>query len=70
MAEKTRNAGARTREAAEAARGSKTSGVAEVTLGRDTYTRNDEGATMVQIAPHSYLSAAHIAIASGHSRAA
>lgn len=36
----------------------------EGSLGSDTYSRSD-GATMVKIAPHSYLSAAHLAIASG-----
>jgi hypothetical protein len=66
MASKTqRAASARPNEATEAARGLETSSVAEVTLGLDTYTRTSDGATMVKIAPHSYLSAARLAIVSG-----
>jgi hypothetical protein len=36
--------------------------------GLDTYTRSTDGAVMVQIAPHSYLNAEHLAFASGRGR--
>jgi hypothetical protein len=38
--------------------------------GLKTYTRSSDGATMVEIAPHSFLNAEHLALGSGRSRAA
>jgi hypothetical protein len=36
--------------------------------GLKTYTRSTDGATMVEIAPHCYLSAELLALASGRGR--
>jgi hypothetical protein len=36
--------------------------------GLDPYTRSTDGATMVQIAPHCYLNAELLALASGRGR--
>ena len=37
----------------------------EKRLGLQTYTRSTDGATMVEIAPHSYLNAELLALAHG-----
>jgi hypothetical protein len=37
--------------------------------GLKTYTRSSDGATMVEIAPHSFLNAEYLVLASGRSRA-
>ena len=36
--------------------------------GLETYTRSSDGATMVGIAPHSFLDVEHLALASGRGR--
>ena len=70
MASKThRAAAASAKQAGTAEQVSQLSSETEVSLGLDTYTRTSDGATMVQIAPHSYLSAAHLALTSGRGRA-
>jgi hypothetical protein len=37
--------------------------------GLETYIRGDDGAVMVEIAPHSFLNAEHLRLASGRPRA-
>jgi hypothetical protein len=69
MASKTHRAAAASAEQAGATVQVSLSSETEVSLGLDTYTRTSDGATMVQIAPHSYLSAAHLALTSGRGRA-
>jgi hypothetical protein len=68
MAGKTRRAAA-AKHAAATVQVSQLSSETEVSLGLDTYTRNSDGATMVQIPPHSHLNAAHLALLSGRGRA-